>query len=763
MSRPGRIGLACALVALLGFTGVVGVQRVGRQMAIAGACEALQRDDLEAALQLSEGLAGPGADGRLAAECRCRALQAAGREPECVALLDALLRQPDAADWIPAPDLAAAVVRARQAEGETEAAASLARRAAALHPDDAPLHQLEIAARSAHEGETAVLAELDRRLDPRLGPQLGLRLALAITHTRRQDPARVVAVLGETPPPAGHPYLAFWFQARAWALAALADLPALQATYALWGARGGDPATIQADYALQLSIAQLRDPEHDWISLLRQALEHEPRLVDPRVPAALYLRLVGHLMAEDRYEEALRLFDRASPRYTLPGITREQIVQRQAVESLDPSVRTKAEGTLVFRLAPGAARGTLWISPGADAEPDVAFEGHALEPGAALRIARGARVSPERWVFRDGADRTRASGSAWPVVGGEVAIEVTAGAAVEPKRFERRERPADGRRRVFVVLPDCADWRLVQYLRARGELPVLEALLAGGFRAVLTSDPPLTAAAMEKLVWPERGAEISLLGELNRLGLELGGLASIGRNPLGFLSALLPESRSLFEVVGAGPYVTANLLFSHGAIDAGRHAAWVGPHGRRRDGPRLSAWRELSTEERAEWSDATSDRSREHARTIAAELDAALDLARAGEVDLLLLRAEPLDLVTHELFGELTGTQQDDGRSGLLDAYRYLDRRIGELWNALDADDVLVVMSDHGIRTALEHESDAIFVAAGGGITPGRAPGRPEIAGVPRVLAALFGETTAWPETGLALPTAPISQGVAAR
>jgi hypothetical protein len=468
-------------------------------------------------------------------------------------------------------------------------------------------------------------------------------------------------------------------------------------------------------------------------------------------------------MVAGRYEEALREFDRASARYELAGITREQIVQRRLVAALDPAARATVSGALVFQLAPDAPAGSLLVSPAGEGESDAAFERHPLAPGAPLRVERGVRATPERWVFRDAAGRVRASGSAWPVVGSEVVVRVEPGAPAAARAYQRSERRGDGRRRVFVVVPDCADWRLVQYLRARGELPVLEALFARGLRAVLASDPPLTAAAMEKLVWPERGREVSFLGELNRLGLELGGLASIGRNPLGFLSAVLPESRSLFEVVGAGPHVAANLLFSHGGIDAGRSGAWVGPDGAHRQGPPLEAWRELSEAERAEWADAGSERAQEHARTIAAELDAALELARGGEVDLLLLRLEALDLLTHELFGELTATRQDDGRSGLLDAYRYIDRRAGELWNALDADDVLIVMSDHGIKTALEHEADAIFVAAGAGIAPGRAPGRPEIAGVPRALAALFGRETAWPDTGLALGTSAPGRTVADR
>ena len=59
-------------------------------------------------------------------------------------------------------------------------------------------------------------------------------------------------------------------------------------------------------------------------------------------------------------------------------------------------------------------------------------------------------------------------------------------------------------------------------------------------------------------------------------------------------------------------------------------------------------------------------------------------------------------------------------------------------------------MSDHGIRTAMEHAREALFIAAGPGIPKGRAPGAPELAGVPRALADLLGVETDWRDTGVA-------------
>jgi hypothetical protein len=60
-------------------------------------------------------------------------------------------------------------------------------------------------------------------------------------------------------------------------------------------------------------------------------------------------------------------------------------------------------------------------------------------------------------------------------------------------------------------------------------------------------------------------------------------------------------------------------------------------------------------------------------------------------------------------------------------------------------------MSDHGIRNAMEHAEDAIFLAAGEGVPRGRVPGEPDIGGVPRVLADWLGVATDWPDGGFTL------------
>jgi hypothetical protein len=265
----------------------------------------------------------------------------------------------------------------------------------------------------------------------------------------------------------------------------------------------------------------------------------------------------------------------------------------------------------------------------------------------------------------------------------------------------------------------------------------------------------MTAAALESIVWPERSRHPSFAGWLHQLGTELAGLESVGVNPLAPLRWFLPASRDLFSTLGAGPLRVANLLFSHGGIDAGKHGIATGPSGRESELPLARASRDLRAEERARFPELAaamraSERDAVQLRAIAAEMDSAAGLARDLSVDFFALRVEPLDLLTHAHFAELSTTRQDDGRALLYEVYRYLDARLAEVDAGLDSDDLLIVMSDHGIRTAMEHAPEAIFVAVGGELRPGRAAGTPDLRGVPFQIAQWLGSETTWTDTGIA-------------
>jgi hypothetical protein len=531
------------------------------------------------------------------------------------------------------------------------------------------------------------------------------------------------------------------------------DLAGLRRNYQQWREAGGDPVELRARYALTLSIAGLADPEHTPIELLQRALESGDQLADPALHQALAIRLILTLVNAERLEQALALYDSSRERFELAGLAREELERSAAHQRLALAPGAQRSGTLRFAIPDPEPGSALLLSPEPTAPVDADYESISVPASGRVSARRAFGTAPQRWVYRDAQGWVLASGSVNPVAGSAVEVEVSPGAPRAPRRIALRRRPPDGRRRVAMIVLDCADWRLVQYLRARGELPFLDALIRSGYRAVLDSDPPLTAAALEALVAPDERGAASFVGLVHQLGVELAGLASIGENPLAALAWILPERQDLFARVGAGDRSAANLLFAHGGVRAGRHSEVTGPHGRKWRVPLAKSARDLDADERARWpalAGVRRERDAVHLRTIAAEFDTAADMIRAREVDLLALRIEPLDILTHAHFAEAVRDGQDDGEGFLFSVYRYIDARLGEVHDLLDADDVLIAMSDHGIRTAMEHSRHAVFAVAGPGVPVGRAAGSPSLRGVPRMVADLLGVETDWPETGLA-------------
>ena len=750
MKRALLVFVTCFLA---GAIGTISVVRAHDQIVVIGACEAASEGDSARALADTMGRTGPSETGRAAAECRCHALIATGDERACIALLDPLVTDPDV--WTPEPTLATLLVRERIARGHGEEAAALARAAGRAHPDDPALFRAELDARSAVESEVDVLRDLSQRIPPRGDAAALERAALAQRHLLRGDAGAALRVLGPELPEGAVNARSLWFDTLGIAHAMNDDLARARATYQRWEREGGRREEVRARYALALSVSGLRDPELDPIESLRSAQRDAAALGDAVLEESVAVRLIFTLVNAERADEAIAIYDSLHERFAFEGIRREELLRAQHGRELARDPSSARPGELRFTLAPGAPEGVLAISRDADAAPDSDYQELSIARSAPARIQRTAAIAPQRWVLRARDGRVAASGTA-AVRGGEtrvIEIRPAADAAPPAPSASLARSAADGRRRVAVVMLDCGDWAITQYLRARGELPVFDALVRAGYRAVLDSDPPLTAAALEALVWPERRAGASIAGTFHRFGVELAGLESVGRNPFEALSWLLPETQDLFAAVGAGERSAANLLLAHGGVRAGRHGEVTGPHGVTRQLALGRTRRELDARERERFpglARALDPIDVHYVQTIAAELDSTEQLLRAGEIDLVTVRIEPLDILTHAHFAEAVRDGQDDGRGLLFDVYRYLDARIGALHAFLDADDVLIVMSDHGIRTAMEHDRPALFVATGAGVPIGRAPGNPSLRGVSRVLADLLGVATTWPDTGVA-------------
>jgi hypothetical protein len=743
----GYVSLALVIAGV----GVVSIENTRDHLTALEACDAVSAGDASRALTLTEGRSGPRGAAREVAACRCLALIASEQGSACSDLMSGVLANPASGDWSPDPILSAHLIQTWRDEGRIQDAARLARRAGARHPLDAGLFRLELAARGAIEDESTLLVELEARIPPQGDAAARMRATLGQRHLRRGDPQAALAILGNEPPPGAQQGLGLWFDTRGIANAFAADIEATRLTYAAWAHAGGDPAEVNARYAVALSMAGIEDPDIPVIERLRTSAERSQGL--PRaLQETLAIRLILTLVNSGQLDEALATHDRQGQRVALEGLSREELERAAMHRELANTPPGKRRGRLRFDIPIEA--GTLSLSPEPDAAPDAAYTEFEISTSGVIEAERAAGTSPQRWVLRDADAAVVASGTVSPWPGREVEVAIRPN---PPRRMLTPYTPArsaaDGRRRVALLLLDCGDWRITQYLRSRGELPVLDTLLREGRSAVLYSDPPLTAAALEAMVWPGRRTGTSFVGVVHRMGVELAGLASIGDNPFQALSWVMPASDDLFSVLGAGNRRAANLLLSHGGIRAGRHGEVTGPGGAQERVPIGNAERDLDAEERRRFPEIAGrllERDAVHVRTIAAEFDVAEELAQDTDVHFIALRIEPLDILTHAHFAESVRDGQDDGSGLLFEMYRYIDWRIAAVSDALDRDDVLLVVSDHGIQTSMEHSKDAMWIAHGSGVPSGRTAGQPSFRGVSRAIADLLDVPTDWPDEGVA-------------
>jgi len=714
-------------------------------------CDAVEARDWRRALRASEGRLTASVDDLATADCRCMALMANKRRGECVALLERELADPAAGDWLPRPPLTAELVAARRDRGALPAALQLAIRGNDRYHESAPLLIHEATLRLQLQPPATAFEAMDRRVAAAGAQAAFLRTFLAVQAFQRGDFERTLKLLPDAPPPQPTASTgADWWDIRAITLAHLGRPQALLNHVDAWARV--KPERAKAAYAYLLSTSQMSDPRGRYrIALLRDAVESGDRVGDPELLRRVWIRYVGELVISGRHDEALRAFDAGVAKLgNLGHLVREDLARTGA--EAEPAAAPGAAGTGVELQARGAGPGwRLLVSPPAAAPHDAPYEAVELPPSRRVHLARAVEAWPLRWVLRDAQDRVRGSGAAWPGGSGAAPVPIvarqTTAAAVSTAAALPPQRPASGRRRLFVVILDCGDWRFVQHGRARRELPTFDALIAGGTSAVLTSEPAFTAMAMRSITKPGARGVDSVLASLYQLGDELGGLNFVGRNPLGPLGWVLPGAVDLFAALGAGDLRVANLLHSEGGLKLGRHGAVVGPHGVESGIP-LAPTRPLRADEGALLGELDKVKSKLLAE-MAADFDNASQLAGPGGPDLVMLRVASLDLVTHATFPAVAAAGQDDGKPLLFRVYRYVDGRLGEIYRRLDGNDVLIVMSDHGIRTALQHDPQAFFVAVGAGVPVQRLPGAPELRGLPRAIADFFGVETAWPATGV--------------
>lgn len=758
MSRVGlanrdRRGLALRLVLLAVLSGVLlwavdrAVEGARAAQTADAICAAVERGDWETALEIEPQPESGGESRARAAECRCLALLETGRRLECTETMESLLTERPG--WVPSPLPTAFVVESLRDAGELGRAVELVRRGTRAYPDSSVLLVLEMDLRRNVESERTILDEMASRLAEMGEARPVIALRLAERNVDRQEWEEAAALLGDAPPADGQ-LSDYWFHLRTLVAAGQGDGEGLRRFFAQWRATGADDAELAARYAFLVSTYLLLDPEHDTTSLLERAVEQTEGFPDLELRRALLTRYVGNLVVNGHEARALEVLARAENEVgTLRGMNREEIL-RELARGQSGEAGRREEGTILFRLS-DRHEGDLLAVPPRDSPVDAPYEQLVVPTDGVVKIEREIGDAPLRWVLRDGEGRTVGSGAVWPVPGTSTEVVIARRTAAPLARRPVLEpRPtADGRRRISLLILDSADWRLLRYQMERGDLPTFTALEEAGTRAVVLSEPPFTAAAISAIAIPGQKGVVSVFGLVHQMGREIESMNFVGVNPVAALEWVLPSSDGLFEVLGAGDLRTVNMLRSYGPLRVGRQGSTVGPLGRV---DRLAGYpgsRPLTPDEASLLPELPEDRDRELVRELVADLDTAVDLARSDDVDLAALRVDSLDLFTHAHFPAVSRTFQDDGRPVLYSFYRLLDHRLAEVRRAQDEDDLLVLLSDHGSRTALEHDRHALFLAVGSGVEPGRIVEQPPIRGIGRMLATLLGVETDWPETAL--------------
>lgn len=762
-----------ALVAVLSILVLValllarrGIVEVRQLRALDAVCEATAEGRFADAREESELLVEAFDDAELRnrlLQCRCGALAALGEEQRCRDELAATLAgsSPEELAAFDRDVVRTGIDRLIDSERAGDAWRVLADWREAV--GDATLLQgREFLARLRLEPEDELLAEFVGRLDDGTLP-FDVPILIASRDLRLGRPDRARQILAGAPPrEASSELRRLWFLHRAEASARIGDLAALEETLQQWSADGLSEGERLARLGLAASAYALL-PGERAIALMRGALEREAEL-DRELAVAVRSRLVRVLASRDRLPAALELYDQSIAEYgELIGLDREEL-ERLA----RPRMTTEA---------PGAARlsvvswtdlrptDVLVVSPPSSAPVDAPFV-EVVPTRGRVQLRRAPGELPIWWLVRSAPGEVVARGTAW-VREGEpttVAVERDGGsvarstdppavAAAEARsaiewQFPERA-PADGRRRVLLLVWDSADWRILRYLQAAGEVPVFSALLERSTAGVLLSDPPYTAAALQRLVAPG-DRTMGLFELVHQLGEEVEALNFVGRNPVQFLEPVLERENDLFTTLGDAGKPSLNLLRAVGSIDAGRNAEMVGPGGRTQITGLLGK-RELSDLERAAIPGIARDEE-QHDHLLgeaAADYDTLVRLLDQGEADFIAARIASLDLMTHGAFGELSDAGQHHGDLALLRFYRYLDLRLAEVLERLDGDDVLLLISDHGALSSFEHDPRSLLVLYGAPYPAGSAlAARPDLSGVPRQVAELLGVEVAWPDGG---------------
>ncbi|MCA9770912.1 MAG: alkaline phosphatase family protein, partial [Myxococcales bacterium] len=351
--------------------------------------------------------------------------------------------------------------------------------------------------------------------------------------------------------------------------------------------------------------------------------------------------------------------------------------------------------------------------------------------------------------------------------------EVTVDVALTPDRVQPPvhrapwvQRPADGRRSVFVFWLDSGCWPDLKPILMKGQAPAIAQFLDGAAHGSLWAEKALTAKALQALTGFNRLDHYTLLNLTTDLVREMQANAAVGNyfdfvrpTTLDWLDG--QETLTIWDVVQRNRRVGLNLIFSDQAAFDPNDALLLTAEGERvalRD--RMAP---VVVEEGEDWrtilarilgrpvADASQgwmerfilinyrDALRKH-RT-------AVEAIRAFRPEIAVVRYPELDHMSHQFFdGRQERIPGEEGAAAprpyarvLENFYKFNDELLSEALALTDEDDAVFLISDHGILNNFVHAPVALLMARGSGIEASGFVGRHDNHDFPLTLMRLLG------------------------
>jgi hypothetical protein len=263
-----------------------------------------------------------------------------------------------------------------------------------------------------------------------------------------------------------------------------------------------------------------------------------------------------------------------------------------------------------------------------------------------------------------------------------------------PSLAKDRKSTSDGRQRVLAIWPDCGSWQILKMYAKAGRLPNIERVIQRSRSwEMISTNPPFTATAYLAMITLGDRDRDDEVGVLQATMMQLNGLP--------FLDSVIPDGlvgsssteRSLFDSLGQAGISWSSLVFDDAHLEtADDHTGIVfnqplyAQNSVQTDFERLSQ----AADERVRW---YLEHSNEKAILASSTWD-------QGGPDFMLVRFPGVDLASHRFYSEF---EEHPEEGPLLQVYEHLDALVGYLREALDEDDVLIFLTDHGIQDTLAH------------------------------------------------------------